>query len=290
MDSYRGFPFNIREKHLAMTLLAAPFIMALIMLPLRNLMLTKTLVITILISVASYYVTIDLIPKLKGYMVTAGITGKDIHKTGSLESKKPIPEAMGIVSSLIFLLCSIAIVGLLDHDKDKILLFMSGLLTIALMIILGFIDDVVALKWKYKLVLPFAASFALLIVYDGSSIIVLPSFVRFILGKYLDIGIFYKIYFVALTIFCTNSINIHAGVNGLEIGQSLVIAAFIIMYNVAKVSWNEDQQQYEDHLFSLVMMIPFIFTSLALYKYNRFPSKVFVGDTYTSFAGIVFAV
>jgi UDP-N-acetylglucosamine--dolichyl-phosphate N-acetylglucosaminephosphotransferase len=38
------------------------------------------------------------------------------------------------------------------------------------------------------------------------------------------------------------------------------------------------------------MMLPFLFTSLALFKFNVFPSKVFVGDTYTSFAGIVFAV
>ena len=38
------------------------------------------------------------------------------------------------------------------------------------------------------------------------------------------------------------------------------------------------------------MMLPFVFVSLGLMKYNKFPAKVFVGDTYTVFAGILFAV
>ena len=37
-------------------------------------------------------------------------------------------------------------------------------------------------------------------------------------------------------------------------------------------------------------MIPFLFTNLALFKFNKFPSKVFIGDTFTTFSGMVFAV
>lgn len=158
------------------------------------------------------------------------------------------------------------------------------------MILLGFVDDAVALKWKYKLILPFFASFALLIVYDGSTQIVIPTPFRFIFGAFVDLGILYKVYFVMLTIFCTNSINIHAGVNGLEIGQSLVIASFVAIHNVIEISRKETQSIYENHLISLVIMIPFMLTSLSLFRFSVFPSKVFVGDTYTAFAGIVFAV
>lgn len=118
----------------------------------------------------------------------------------------------------------------------------------------------------------------------------MPTPVRFIFGKTLELGIFYKMYFIALTIFCTNSINIHAGVNGLEIGQSLVINVFVIIHNLIEINRKETQSIYENHIFSLVLMLPFLFTSLALLRYSVFPSKVFVGDTYTSFAGIVFAV
>jgi UDP-N-acetylglucosamine--dolichyl-phosphate N-acetylglucosaminephosphotransferase len=31
-----------------------------------------------------------------------------------------------------------------------------------------------------------------------------------------------------LVIFCTNSINIHAGVNGLEVGQTIVISVAVM--------------------------------------------------------------
>lgn len=30
-----------------------------------------------------------------------------------------------------------------------------------------------------------------------------------------------------LAVFCTNSINIHAGINGLEVGQTVVISAAV---------------------------------------------------------------
>ena len=158
------------------------------------------------------------------------------------------------------------------------------------MVFLGFIDDVVALKWKYKLIFPLIASLALLMVYDGITSVIMPIGSRFIFGKILELGVFYKLYFVALTIFCTNAINIHAGVNGLEIGQSLVISVFVIIHNIIEISRKETEFIYQNHIFSLIMMVPFLFTSLALFKFSNFPSKVFVGDTYTSFAGIVFAV
>jgi UDP-N-acetylglucosamine--dolichyl-phosphate N-acetylglucosaminephosphotransferase len=53
---------------------------------------------------------------------------------------------------------------------------------------------------------------------------------------------------------------------------------------------NLSEETYSNHLFSLTLMIPFLFTTLALLKKNSFPSKVFVGDTFCYFAGMTFAV
>lgn len=39
-----------------------------------------------------------------------------------------------------------------------------------------------------------------------------------------------------LAVFCTNAINIYAGVNGLECGQTLVVSAFVCVYNYIQVS------------------------------------------------------
>ena len=43
-------------------------------------------------------------------------------------------------------------------------------------------------------------------------------------------------------------------------------------------------------MFSVVFIIPFVGVSLALLQYNWFPARVFVGDTYCYFSGMVFAI
>jgi UDP-N-acetylglucosamine--dolichyl-phosphate N-acetylglucosaminephosphotransferase len=47
---------------------------------------------------------------------------------------------------------------------------------------------------------------------------------------------------------------------------------------------------YRQHLVSVSLILPFLFNTLALIKFNKYPSKVFVGDTYCYFAGMTFAV
>lgn len=49
------------------------------------------------------------------------------------------------------------------------------------------------------------------------------------------LGIFYYIYMGMVAVFCTNAINILAGVNGLEVGQSIVIAASILIFNLIEL-------------------------------------------------------
>jgi hypothetical protein len=40
-------------------------------------------------------------------------------------------------------------------------------------------------------------------------------------------GWMYMLFMLLLAVFCTNSINIHAGLNGLEVGQTVVISAAV---------------------------------------------------------------
>jgi len=67
-----------------------------------------------------------------------------------------------------------------------------------------------------------------------------------------------------LAVFCTNAINILAGINGLETGQSLIIAISILIFNLIELSGDCAQA----HLFSLNFIIPFISVTFALLKYN----------------------
>ena len=59
------------------------------------------------------------------------------------------------------------------------------------MIFLGFADDVFDLRWRHKLVMPTLASLPLLMVYlvsAGSTTIIVPKPLRFLLGFDLDLG------------------------------------------------------------------------------------------------------
>lgn len=67
-----------------------------------------------------------------------------------------------------------------------------------------------------------------------------------------------------LAVFCTNAINILAGINGLEVGQSVIIALSIVTFNILELSGD----QYKAHTFSLYIMLPYLGTTLALLKHN----------------------
>ena len=178
------------------------------------------------------------------------------------------------------------------------------------MTLLGFADDVLDLKWRYKLVLPLIASLPLLVNYSGKTTVVLPrilsplvGFIASFLGggivpsasgRLVDLGAAYYVYMALLSIFCTNAINIYAGINGLEAGQSLIIALFIALHNTFNLRPTLPKDNLEllrqHHAFSLEMMMPFIAVTLALLCHNWYPSRVFVGDTFCYFAGMTFAM
>jgi UDP-N-acetylglucosamine--dolichyl-phosphate N-acetylglucosaminephosphotransferase len=126
----------------------------------------------------------------------------------------------------------------------------------------------------------------------GVTHVVVPVPLRNYLGDLVDLGGFYYLYMAAISIFCPNCINILAGVNGIEVGQSLVIAFLLVLNDMLYLSPRLQQPHpaAESHLFSVYLLLPFIGVSLALLKHNWFPAKVFVGDTYCYFAGMVFAV
>jgi len=78
------------------------------------------------------------------------------------------------------------------------------------------------------------------------------------------LGILYYVYMGMLAVFCTNAINIMAGVNGLEAGQSVVIGLAITLFNFIEV-FGENSA---NHLFSLQFILPFVAVASALLRRN----------------------
>lgn len=167
--------------------------------------------------------------------------------------------------------------------------FIVALLSICCMILLGFADDVLDLKWRHKLFLPTIASLPLLMVYHvnfNSTTIIIPKPLRLYIGTDVNLGIIYYVYMGMLAVFCTNAINILAGINGIEVGQSLVIACSVFAFNLIELHGD----CWKTHLFSLYFILPYIGVCAALLYHNWYPANVFVGDTFCYFSGMTFAV
>ncbi|XP_028014224.1 UDP-N-acetylglucosamine--dolichyl-phosphate N-acetylglucosaminephosphotransferase isoform X2 [Eptesicus fuscus] len=236
--------------------------------------LPTPLLVNLVGSLLGFAATVTLIPAFRGHFIAARLCGKDLNKPG----RELIPESQGVISGAVFLIllfCFIPFPFLNCFVEEQCKAFphhefvalIGALLAICCMIFLGFADDVLNLRWRHKLLLPTAASLPLLMVYFtnfGNTTIVVPKPFRPILGLHLDLGILYYVYMGLLAVFCTNAINILAGINGLEAGQSLVISASIIVFNLVEL----EGDCRDDHVFSLYFMIPFFFTTLGLLYHN----------------------
>lgn len=206
---------------------------------------------------------------------------------------------MGIVIAVVFLVFTITQQLTLQFTADKLSEYNAAVLAICMVVLLGFIDDVVDLRWRHKIVVPTVASLPLLVAYKGLTSVVVPKLLKPVLGDFVSLGFIYYLYMGNIAIFCTNAINIYAGINGIEVGQSFIVGCFILIHNVIEIYQNllvegEQTQLQKDtvqnHMFSMTIMIPFLFCTLALLSFNKFPSKVFVGDTFCYMAGMAFAV
>ncbi|XP_028032448.1 UDP-N-acetylglucosamine--dolichyl-phosphate N-acetylglucosaminephosphotransferase isoform X1 [Bombyx mandarina] len=253
-----------------------------------------SLILLMILSLIAFLITDELILKLKNLFINAGLYGIDLCKT----DKNKIPEALGVVSGCVFLITCFLFIpiafgnGLMDTQHfphNEFAEFLAALLSICCMLLLGFADDVLDLRWRYKLVLPTVASLPLLVVYYvnfNSTTFIIPIPFRSWFGVSVNIGFLYYIYMGMLAVFCTNAINILAGINGIEVGQSFVIALSIVVFDIIELQGD----QYKAHTFSLHIMIPYLATTLGLLKHNWYPSRVFVGDTFCYVSGMTFAV
>ena len=171
------------------------------------------------------------------------------------------------------------------------------MLSLALVVILGNYDDLFDIRWRHKVLIPAIASIPMLAVYYltyGVTHIIIPVQLERYVGNMIDLGWLYYTYMAAIAIFCPNSINILAGINGIEVSQSLVIGFLLLANDVLSLyalpKGPIPHPAADLHLFSIYLLLPFMGVSFALWYHNWYPAKVFVGDTYCYFAGMVFAI
>ena len=220
----------------------------------------KILLLAAFTSVLAYATTARLIPIVaRRTLGKRNMFGLDINKKGTKMGEIAIPEALGLASGCAVLVS--LVIGrtlhtafILDNSGESE--HNAALATIGFMLFLGFVDDVLDLPWRAKMILPGFAATMLAQSYQGSTSIVVPRMfrenMRSVLGALdsvpivrdivtmkvdmksglMDVGYIYIAFIWLLAVFLSNAINIHAGLNGLECGQSLVIAGGIIVLNV----------------------------------------------------------
>ncbi|KAG8531647.1 uncharacterized protein KY384_003278 [Bacidia gigantensis] len=270
----------------------------------------------------AFSITYSLIVWLKGTFMKANLKGRDMSKVKKVE----IPETMGGVCAAVYLLLMVLFMPILFYsdiksataDLDpldlenghiqidtgrvlhrfplgKLATYLSAMLSLALVVILGNYDDFFDIRWRHKVLIPGVASMPMLAVYFltyGITHVVVPVQLVPYLGEMVDLGSLYYVYMAAIAIFCPNSINILAGINGIEVSQSIIIAVLLLINDMVSLSKipGTAHPATDLHLFSIYLLLPFIGASLALLRHNWYPAKVFVGDTYCYFAGMVFAI
>ncbi|KAJ2785956.1 tunicamycin resistance protein [Coemansia javaensis] len=270
----------------------------------------QPLAVCVCISALAGLATWCAVPATVAMFKRAGLSGADLAKP----ARPVLAESMGVVAATIYLVATFLFIPAQfrgwwwrptdDHHQpqphsrhvfpfDRLGEYLSALLSLQSMVFLGFADDVVDLRWRFKLILPTVASVPVLTVYYvgyGVTHVAVPVFMRAWLGTHtVDLGVLYYVYIGMMAVFCTNAINILAGINGVEVGQSIVIALSIVAKDVANINSDNPEAGYH-HLFSLYLLLPFVAVSSALYYWNVYPARVFVGDTYCYFAGMTFAV
>ena len=205
--------------------------------------------IAIICGLLSFAVTRLAMPKIIRKLEQADIVGKDIHK-----SWKPVVAEMGgfgIIFGFVIGMFS----GIYMHD---ILAFplLIVLVVILLVGMIGILDDLLALSSKSKFFLLFIAGLPLMWAAPP------------------NVGILYLISLpIALSI-GSNLTNMLAGLNGIESGLGVISMASLTIACIIL-------GKYDVTIISMSMLGAL----LAFLYFNRYPAKIFPGDTGTLIIG-----
>ena len=193
----------------------------------------------------------------------------DVPKDNRRMHKVPIPRMGGLAIFLAFLL-SVLVFAEIDRQ-------MQGILLGAIMIvILGVLDDIMALKALPKLFVQIAA--AGVAVWHGCRIQFISNPNVFSEATYLNLGWLSIPVTIIWIVAITNAVNFIDGLDGLAVGVSAISTASLIVIALMVKEVN------------IVIILCALFGAcLGFIPYNMNPAKIFMGDTGSTFLGYILA-
>ncbi|MCL6500640.1 MAG: glycosyl transferase family 4 [Candidatus Pacearchaeota archaeon] len=204
------------------------------------------------------------------------LEGADLNKF-----KKPLVAEAGGIAVVISIVLTIM---LYVFFKTFILVAPTNLIEILVLTItlllacfIGFVDDILGwkkgLKGWAKILMTVPIAIPLMVINAGQSTMSVP-----FLGA-VDFGLLYPLFLVLIGVVgATNGYNLLAGYNGLEAGLGV-----IIFMTLGAISFIEGK------LWLVLIATIIVFALLAFLVFNKFPAKVFPGDSLTYSLGALIA-
>ena len=223
----------------------------------------------------SFFVTLLFTPYWIRVAKRANLAVRDMNKY-----KKPIISTAGGITVLAGFLF-----GLLFYIALKTFIFKSlvngieilAILGVVLIIgFIGFLDDVLGRlslrKWQRPL-LCLIAAIPLIVINSGRSIMFVP-----FVGP-VNFSLFYPLFLIPIAITgAANGFNMLGGYNGLQVGLgTIILAALGIITWIQGNSWIS------------IICFCMVFALLAFLIFNKFPAKVFDGNTLSYIVGSLVA-
>jgi UDP-N-acetylglucosamine--dolichyl-phosphate N-acetylglucosaminephosphotransferase len=231
--------------------------------------LQAEIISAIVASLIAFFVVFGLVPPLIRQLTKRNWTVKDVNRIGG--AMIPRPGGPAILAGII--LSEASLYFLLPATQQITNAITAILITTTAAFVVGFIDDRRVLGGWFKPLALAVAAIPIIVLgaYDSNLEFPLFGTVK-IPALYLGLIIF----MIPITGNTLNSIDV---MNGIASGFmtiasfSLAIVLFILQnYSVA------------------ILTLPLAFTSLAFYKYHKFPSRIFPGDSGALIFGAMYGV
>lgn len=214
----------------------------------------STYIVDMAVMAVGFVVSFLVLPPVMRLMRSKGIVGVDVHK----RNRPKIPE-MGGVSILIGLTVSMAAASMVTpHAWSRLTAFLAASVTAGL---IGAVDDLRPLNAKVKPLLTMLAGVPILVLRAYNPYLALP-----IVG-YTRLTVVYPLLILPAIAVCSNAVNMMDPFNGTMTGTCSIIS-LVLLISALVLGRPE----------AAVMSAGLLGSLLALWYFNRYPSRVFVGD------------
>ncbi len=220
----------------------------------------------VVVSVISFFGVVLLTPPAIRLLVAKGKVVPDAHKP----EKPPVPRPAGPI-----IMISIAAAEIVLFILTMNVAVFAILITTAIAFFVGYIDDNLVMPGWFKPVALLAAAIPLVLldVYAGE---VYGDSLNLVFGSAYIPLLYIPLIFVIIPI-TGNTINSIDVLNGVASGF-LIIAMVPLLVSIAIFGSRE----------VLLAALPLLFATIAFYRYHKFPSRIFPGDSGTLLLGAMY--